>query len=435
MTMLFRKAKAESSKRDFKDIPPQEIDGFVFFIKDIQNNKRFICGKDCAEVDENDVCSYCIMPKVRGSFSCVEVLIQIIGTTSVNGTWMLDNDNVKIVSTSGYTYSGKILCSEVEDMRHLAHECDDVLSRTKADVVYTFPLLPKGEDIQAVIISKRYGPSIRFDIFEQDTEDEYSLDYYKIRQQSSEEQQNDLQSMHYYGLNESYSLTKATNRVNNIKVLIHQRLHSRLTPMEAQKIEDSIETSLYSLTLDYSDEFWYDNKTTQTLYDELKELVADYREAVLQKKLVEKNHDYQLKRVSELFDMNPFDFEILCATLLEKQGYTNVRVTPRANDKGIDIIGEYESKTIVVQCKRYKSSVGSPDMQKFVGAMHNANANGGVFITTGTFTKEAEAMAKTNNISLIDRERLAKQLSLVNDYQTTIIQPTLWDESEDDLPI
>ena len=44
-----------------------------------------------------------------------------------------------------------------------------------------------------------------------------------------------------------------------------------------------------------------------------------------------------------------------------------------------------------MQAKRYAAThtVGRPEIQGFVGALHGAQANRGVFITTSTFTNEA----------------------------------------------
>ena len=101
---------------------------------------------------------------------------------------------------------------------------------------------------------------------------------------------------------------------------------------------------------------------------------------------------------------------------MAKQGYEKVKVTRQSNDKGIDIICEKDGLLYVAQCKRYAATVGSPDMQKFIGAMQNARADRGVFITTSTFTREASIMANENNVELVDKYKLAEWLSLTDDY-------------------
>jgi len=64
---------------------------------------------------------------------------------------------------------------------------------------------------------------------------------------------------------------------------------------------------------------------------------------------------------------------------------------------------------IYVQAKRWQASVGRPELQKFVGALHGQHANKGVFITTSTFSKEAIAYAEnvTPRVILVDGEELA----------------------------
>jgi restriction system protein len=65
---------------------------------------------------------------------------------------------------------------------------------------------------------------------------------------------------------------------------------------------------------------------------------------------------------------------------------------------------------IYVQAKRYGAgnTVGRPDVQGFVGALHGNGAAGGVFITTSRFTPEAVNFARGINprVILIDGERL-----------------------------
>ena len=46
------------------------------------------------------------------------------------------------------------------------------------------------------------------------------------------------------------------------------------------------------------------------------------------------------------------------------------------------------SFNVIFQCKRYQGAVGAPAIRDFRGAMVG-RADKGLFITTGTFTKEA----------------------------------------------
>lgn len=92
-------------------------------------------------------------------------------------------------------------------------------------------------------------------------------------------------------------------------------------------------------------------------------------------------------------------FEDLVVDLMVKMGYGGSRSKAgdsikRSNDEGIDgIINEDKLglDVIYLQAKLWneETSVGRPEIQKFVGALHGQRAKKGVFITTSFFSKSA----------------------------------------------
>jgi restriction system protein len=111
-------------------------------------------------------------------------------------------------------------------------------------------------------------------------------------------------------------------------------------------------------------------------------------------------------------------FERLVVELLLKMGYGGSRsdageTVGRSGDEGIDgVISEDRLGLDVVylQAKKWDGTVGRPEIQKFVGALHGKRAKKGVFITTGTFSAEAQAYVEhiDPRIVLIDGRRLAE---------------------------
>jgi restriction system protein len=111
-------------------------------------------------------------------------------------------------------------------------------------------------------------------------------------------------------------------------------------------------------------------------------------------------------------------FERLVVELLLKMGYGGSRkdagqAIGRSGDEGIDgIISEDRLGLDVVylQAKKWDGTVGRPEIQKFVGALHGKRARKGVFITTGTFSGEATAYVShiDPKVVLIDGRRLAE---------------------------
>jgi restriction system protein len=73
---------------------------------------------------------------------------------------------------------------------------------------------------------------------------------------------------------------------------------------------------------------------------------------------------------------------------------------------------------VYIQAKRYAAgkTVGRPDIQAFVGALHGHGADSGVFITTSSFSGAAIAYADKipYRIVLIDGQRLAELMILHN---------------------
>lgn len=111
-------------------------------------------------------------------------------------------------------------------------------------------------------------------------------------------------------------------------------------------------------------------------------------------------------------------FEKLVVDLVLKMGYGGGKpeagkAVGKNGDGGIDgIINEDKLglDVIYLQAKRYEdATIGRPEIQKFVGAMHG-RAKKGIFITTSRFSKEAEDYASKLSdmkVILIDGEKLA----------------------------
>ena len=115
--------------------------------------------------------------------------------------------------------------------------------------------------------------------------------------------------------------------------------------------------------------------------------------------------------------MEPDAFERLSQRLLRELGFTNVEVTGKSGDGGIDGVGVIKlgsvlSFHVVFQSKRYSGSVSSNAIRDFRGAVIG-RADKGVFITTGIFTRNAKLEAQRDGatpIDLIDGNQLAEHL-------------------------
>lgn len=115
--------------------------------------------------------------------------------------------------------------------------------------------------------------------------------------------------------------------------------------------------------------------------------------------------------------LDPAAFERLVQRVLRESGFTQVEVTGRSGDGGIDgrgiaRINGFMSFHVLFQCKRYKGSVSAGEVRDFRGAMVG-RADKGLFISTGTFTPAAVKEATRDGappIDLVDGGELAEKL-------------------------
>jgi len=122
---------------------------------------------------------------------------------------------------------------------------------------------------------------------------------------------------------------------------------------------------------------------------------------------------YREQLLKLIKSLSPSGFERLCQRLLREAGFTQVTITGRAGDGGIDGVGilqlnPFVSFQVLFQCKRYERSVSPSQVRDFRGAMEG-RADKGIIITTGSFTAEARKEALRDGarpIELVDGEKL-----------------------------
>lgn len=132
------------------------------------------------------------------------------------------------------------------------------------------------------------------------------------------------------------------------------------------------------------------------------------------------NKELSANLLSEIMERSSAFFEKMVVQLLLKMGYGSALedgfVTGCSGDEGIDgIIREDKLgfSSIYIQAKRWAEdkAIGRPEIQKFVGALAGQGAQKGLFITTGTFTKEARSYVEkqlSTKVVLVDGEKLTK---------------------------
>lgn len=124
--------------------------------------------------------------------------------------------------------------------------------------------------------------------------------------------------------------------------------------------------------------------------------------------------------LTKLKSVSPSFFEKIVVELLVKMGYGGSiqdagKAVGKSGDEGIDGVIKEDKlglDVIYIQAKRWDSSVGRPELQKFVGALAGQGAKKGIFITTSYFSKDALEYTPRNETKmvLIDGAKLAQYM-------------------------
>ena len=140
-------------------------------------------------------------------------------------------------------------------------------------------------------------------------------------------------------------------------------------------------------------------------------------EEILQQAYNSIRSDLAGELLTRIKDNSPKFFETLVVDLMVSMGYGGSRADAgqsigQTGDEGMDGIIKEDRlglDVIYVQAKRWEGTVGRPEIQRFVGALHGKRARKGVFITTGRFSEDAISYVNTIDpkVILIDGKTLA----------------------------
>jgi len=147
----------------------------------------------------------------------------------------------------------------------------------------------------------------------------------------------------------------------------------------------------------------------------------------------------------------PDFFEWLVVKLLTTMGYGGSladagRAIGKSGDGGVDGVIKEDKlglDLLYIQAKRWDSAtVGSPEIQRFVGALHGKKAKKGIFITTSAFSRSAIEYAAgiDTKVILIDGALLAELMfdhdvgvTTANNYAVKRIDSDFFSEGDEPL--
>lgn len=151
--------------------------------------------------------------------------------------------------------------------------------------------------------------------------------------------------------------------------------------------------------------------------------------------IAEEDEDHRSAVLKLLHALPASGFEQFCQRLLREAGFSQVEVTGRSGDQGIDghgtlTVNPLVSFKVLFQCKRYKGSVSPSELRDFRGAMAG-RADKGIIITTGTFTAEARREAARDGVPPIELLDGDKLVTLLESLELGLVPKAAFDVDEE----
>lgn len=380
---------------------PKQHDGYIYTITSVKVNSSRKCPSTCYRLRHDDECYHANdfrhagIVLNKGEFLCVEIVVNVKNVGN-HKDWVIGSEDIKMIDNEGYVYEGYVPnCDEFKQPR-LSVSGTVLEPGTQTNYIEFFPILPEGLRIHSFIVD------IHHKKFKVNLSDE------PIEIEELCAQLDDINNAEDDNIQDrQYEINQAKYSINRIKTLIYERMNNILTTTEKTKLENRINTEFFSLLLEIESK---GSPAFTSLVDEVKQLQQQYQQQLRSIRDGEKGRIDLAKKIEECQSLTPQEFEEYVGQLFEALGYA-VEVTPLVNDKGTDIIMYKDGVKYVVQCKRYKGTVGSPEIQTFLGSMTHYNADKGYFVTTGMFSFEAEKIAAQHPIILFNKIDLAKLIT------------------------
>jgi hypothetical protein len=110
----------------------------------------------------------------------------------------------------------------------------------------------------------------------------------------------------------------------------------------------------------------------------------------------------RVQTLAQIMALESEEFENWCGLLFELMGY-RVTQTGNTGDHGIDLeLCNEQMQRGIVQCKRYRGTVGEPAVRDLYGTMAHANADRAWLLATGAFSRQAREWCRGKPIELWD---------------------------------
>ncbi|MEI7923455.1 MAG: restriction endonuclease [Planctomycetota bacterium] len=193
--------------------------------------------------------------------------------------------------------------------------------------------------------------------------------------------------------------------VETLAYAVFRLARNRLTRAERPRLENLVDNAIFKMQRHLQHGNPVLDQADIAEFEQLQNQVSEDRRLADRRKAAAQGIKHRLEQLEKL---TPEEFEDFIGEVFEALDFQVERVGG-SGDQGADLKLTRGPARAVVQCKFYKKSlIGSPELQKFLGTIHQSESQKGYFVTTSSFSLSAEKFAANQPIELIDGPRLAE---------------------------
>lgn len=118
--------------------------------------------------------------------------------------------------------------------------------------------------------------------------------------------------------------------------------------------------------------------------------------------------------IDSIRELNWREFESLLAEAFQRQGYSIEHCGAAGPDGGVDLRLVQSGKVTLVQCKQWRTErVGVNIVRELMGVVSGERAAAGIVVTSGSFTEDAQAFARSVPLRLIAGDELTQLIRVL----------------------
>jgi restriction system protein len=126
----------------------------------------------------------------------------------------------------------------------------------------------------------------------------------------------------------------------------------------------------------------------------------------------------QQRGIEDIRNLSWRQFESIIGEGFRRRGFTVLENGGGGADGGVDLVLQRDGKKFYVQCKQWKArKIGVKPVRELFGVISARDAEGGFFVASGAYTREARQFANECGIELIDGPALERMVLEARDAE------------------